>query len=305
MGDLSIIIPTKDRGDIFFNTLKNVISASSHINAEIIVVNNSATSIQIPGKPANVSAYDNPGDKNSVFSSRNYGATIARNPILLYIDDDIIITKESIDYAIKFHKEHEHSCFNVNWKYPPELYAEMQKKIFGRFLIKTGFTAMKSIYGGEGWNDNAPFVSKQLASFFFCILKEDFIKIGGYNEKHLHEGTDVDISDRLAANGITIWINPLIMVYHNEADRVDLMNWMQRKKRFGEICRNAVNMGDKSHALRYSPLKSFAFMLIYLMQPVLLMGLNMLNYLKADSLGFFIINALLGANICKGYNSFK
>ncbi len=302
MADLSIIIPTKDRGEIFFNTLKNIIISSSHVDVEIIVVNNSASPIQLSNKPSYVSICDNPFDKNSVFSSRNYGASLAHSAILLFVDDDIIVSKESIDYAISFHKEMKYSCFNVNWQYPPELLAEIKKKIFGRFLIKTGFTAMKSLYGA-GWKEDEPFMAMSIASFFFCITKDDFTLIGGYNEKHLHEGTDIDITERLLENKITMWINPLVMVYHNEADRVDLLNWLERKKRFGAISRNAVNMGDNSHVLHYSPLKSFVFKRVYFLQPLLLKALNMLNLLKMDILGFALINALLGANIYKGYNS--
>jgi glycosyltransferase involved in cell wall biosynthesis len=304
MASLSIIIPTKDRGEIFLKTLQSIISASSSSDTEIIVVNNSLTPIQLANKPNNVSVYDNPYDKNSVFSSRNYGASLARNQVLLFIDDDIIVSKESIVYALRFHDENSNACFNVNWQYPPELLAEMEKNIFGKFLMKTGFTTMRSLYG-EGWKDNAPFIARSLASFFFCIKKDDFMKIGGYNEKHLHEGTDIDITDKLIENKITIWINPLIMVYHNEADRIDLMNWLQRKKRFGVISRNAVNMGDSSHALHYTGIKVLAFRMIYMFQPLLLQLLAILNKLKANELGFKVIDALLGANICVGYNSTK
>jgi GT2 family glycosyltransferase len=161
---------------------------------------------------------------------------------------------------------------------------------------------MRSLYG-EGWKDDAPFIARSLASFFFCIKKDDFVKIGGYNEKHLHEGTDVDISNKLIGNNITIWINPLIMVYHNEADRIDLVNWLQRKKRFGAISRNAVNMGDNTHTLHYSVLKALVFRITYFFQPLLLQLLVILNKFNANELGFKVIDALLGANICVGYNS--
>ncbi|MGZ3900046.1 MAG: glycosyltransferase, partial [Bacteroidia bacterium] len=42
--ELSIIIPTKDRGDVFYKTLDAAYNAIKEINAEIIIVNDSKTS---------------------------------------------------------------------------------------------------------------------------------------------------------------------------------------------------------------------------------------------------------------------
>ena len=93
MYELTIIIPTKDRGNIFFRTLDSILKSSSHLKVEILVINNSLIPVNIQNKPANVFVFDNPFDKNSVFSSRNYGASIAKSPILLFIDDDILVTR--------------------------------------------------------------------------------------------------------------------------------------------------------------------------------------------------------------------
>jgi len=303
MPALSIIIPTKDRGDIFWKTFEQVLKSSSHLDIEILIINNSLTPIIPSTKPANVFIYDNPNNKDSVFSSRNYGASIARSPILLFLDDDILVTKESMDYTLAFHLDHTSACLNVNWVYPPELMEKIRKTIFGRYLIKYGFTAMKSLQGKAYWQDNAPFISPALASFFFGIRKEDFIKISGYDERHLHEGTDVNITNRLHKNNIEIWINPLITVYHNESDRTDIVNWLDRKKRLGEIHGNSVNMHDEGHLLYYSFSKKIGFHFIYFLQPLLLPIIKLFDNIKFDIFGFFLINALLGANMCKGYTS--
>jgi GT2 family glycosyltransferase len=305
MEGLSIIIPTKDRGMIFYKTLESVVAASAHINPEIIVVNNSINKVLLPHKPENAKVYDNPFDKNSVFSSRNYGASIAKSPILLFIDDDILVTKESIDYAIAFYKVNSNACFNVNWQYPPDLINKIKNTVFGRYLIKHGFSTMKSMYNGLEWRDDEPFISKHIASFFFCIKKDVFAKIGGYNEKHLHEGTDIDISNSLNKNNVVIWINPLIMVYHNEEDRVHIMNWLERKKRVGAIHRNSVNMGDTDHILNYTATKRIAFNIIYQLQPVFLSIIKLYDAVGLKSAGTLLINAMLGANMCQGYYSIK
>jgi GT2 family glycosyltransferase len=305
MPELSIIIPTKDRGVIFFKTLEKVIESTAHRDTEIIIINNSVTPLMIPSLPVNVMLYDNPNNKESVFSARNYGAGIARSPLLLFIDDDIIISKESIDYVITFHTSHAHGALNPNWEYPPELKEKLRNTVFGRYLIKHGFTSMRTLFGRSGWQNNAPFLSPSIASFFFSILKDDFIKIGGYDERHLHEGTDADISNRLIKNGIEIWINPLLMVYHNEADRTEIINWLERKKRLGAIHGNSANMEDYSHPVHYSFMKRAGFSLIYKAQPLLLRIIKQFDNTGFDSAGFFLINALLGANMCEGYYSVR
>jgi GT2 family glycosyltransferase len=303
MPELSIIIPTKNRDSIFRKTYERVVECSSHLDVEILIINNSLIPVVIPSKPANVFVYDNPNNKNSVFSSRNYGGSMARSPLLLFVDDDILITKESLEYAIKFQSEHTSACLNLNWVYPSELMDKVKKTVFGRYLIRHGFTAMKSLYRDSHWRDDRPFISPTLASFFFCIRKVDFEKIGGYDERHLHEGTDIDISNRLNNNGIEIWINPRIMVFHNEEDRTEIANWLERKKRLGEIHGHSKNMPEITHQLHYSLIKRIGFAFVYSMQPLLLIIIKLFNGIKLDSIGFFLIDALLGANMCHGYYS--
>lgn len=302
MPQLSIIIPTKDRGDIFRKTFEKVVDASSHLDAEIFIINNSLSPVVINQKPGNVFIHDNPNNKDSVFSSRNYGGGIARSPILLFVDDDILITKESLDCVMAFYANHGPACLNVNWVYPTDLMEKIKKTVFGRYLIKHGFSSMKSLYG-KGWDDSKPFKSNSLASFFFAIRKTDFEKIGGYDERHLHEGTDVDITNRLHKSAIETWINPLVMVFHNEIDRTELMNWLERKKRLGEVLGHSKNMPDIAQDVHYSLFKRTSFSIIYRMQPLLLGVIKLLDSFKLDFMGFFFIDALLGANMCHGYYS--
>ena len=305
MPELTIIIPTKDRGGIFFKTLNQIVESSSQHDVEILVINNSAVPLRIENKPANVFIYDNPNDKNSVFSSRNYGASIAKSPILLFVDDDILVSRNAIDYAITFHSQNSKACLNVNWEYPPELIEKIKDTVFGNYIIKSGFSSMRNLYKGKEWKDDKPFVSMKIASFFFGIMKCDFDKIGGYNEKHLYEGTDVDLSKNLNNNRITIWINPLIMVYHNEEDRVDIVNWLERKRRLGAILRNSVILGDKTQALHYPLFKRTFYGIIYYMQPMILSIIKMLDRWKIGIGGYKLVDLLLGVNMCNGYYSIK
>src|ERR1700751_3074735 len=134
---LSIIIPTKDRHYMLFKTIERVLDATKNTDCEIFVIDNSEKStISLP-ENLNVpylKILKNPGNRNSVFASRNYGASISNSEQLLFLDDNILVTPESIQFAINFQKENPKTASNVSWQYPPELLDKMKNSVFGRFL---------------------------------------------------------------------------------------------------------------------------------------------------------------------------
>jgi glycosyltransferase involved in cell wall biosynthesis len=106
MNELSIIVPTKDRQAILHRTLENLISASINFSNEILIIDNSTSSdILLPKKlnDSRIKIFKNPGNRNSVFASRNFGASIAKNNLLLFLDDDIIVSEEAIRKIVEFH----------------------------------------------------------------------------------------------------------------------------------------------------------------------------------------------------------
>ena len=114
--DLSIILPTKDRQSILFKTLKTLLESTSEINCEILIIDNStANDIHLPEALQSklVKIFKNPGNRTSVFSSRNYGASLAQSDQLLFLDDDILITNESLRFAIEFQKQNWDTNINI------------------------------------------------------------------------------------------------------------------------------------------------------------------------------------------------
>src|SRR5574337_488774 len=169
---LSIILPTKDRHAILFRSLKSILGSTENIRCEILIIDNSTTSdIVLPGELQrdDIRMLKNPRNRNTVFSSRNYGDSIARAPLLLFIDDDIIVNPASILFVLDFHAKNPRTAANVSWTYPPELIAQMQHSLFGRFQVKSGITTMRELYGVDRWKENTVFESGEVASFFFSI----------------------------------------------------------------------------------------------------------------------------------------
>ena len=153
---LSIIIPTKDRGYVFDQTIRSAVEAIKNRNAEIIVINDSKTSaLKLPETYKCVKVIDNPN--SGVASARNLGVKNASSDLLLFADDDTLLNESNIIAILETQKKFPNSAINLNWEYPIELVAKIQKTQFGRFLIAFGFTTAKGWYNHPSWNDNAIF----------------------------------------------------------------------------------------------------------------------------------------------------
>lgn len=130
---LTIIIPTKEREEIFKKTLAAAIDAIEDCPAEIIVVNDSKTSCpKIPDYLPNVKLINNP--KSGVASARNEGVKHSTGDLLLFLDNDIIISKESVKHIMELYAQYPMGCFNLDWKYPPALQELLTKSSFEDLL---------------------------------------------------------------------------------------------------------------------------------------------------------------------------
>lgn len=301
--EISIIIPTKDRKDILSKTLGNACVAMAGTEGEIIVINDSkTTSVEIPPLYKDkVSVFNNP--VSGVASARNLGASKAKADLLLFLDDDMLISQENIRTTLQLHQAYKNCCINLNWIYPPELTDKISETQFGRYLIHYGFTSLKGWNRGEYWNDRQLFKVNGITSQYLSMEKKVFIKAGGYNETFPHAGfEDYEFAQRLKQQEIDFYIYPLSMVYHNEEDRLQVEAWLQRKKRGGETRRVAVEMGFKQVALSYSFAKSTTLKCITLCSPFLILLAALVpNIQFLDIIYFKIINILLAAVIFEGY----
>ncbi len=303
---ISIIIPTKDRHEIFFQTLNSICEAVKSISSEIIVINDSKTSaIKLPVGYEHVRVIDNP--KSGVASARNLGVKHASANLLLFMDDDILISKSNISDILNAHEKHPYSAINLNWEYPPELITKIMKTQFGRFLIKYGFTTSKGWYNHPSWSDQAIFESYGIASFFLLLPKPCFETAGGYDERFPHAGAeDFDFARRVTMAGVKSYINPLSKVYHNEADRNKIKPWLIRLGRSGETRKVACLLGYNEMEIKHGKIKTITYMMLSRIKPFVLFSLVLVpNYKLFDPIYFKITNLLLGTYLYEGFNSRK
>lgn len=299
---VSIIIPTKDRGSVFDEALQSVIKAIEGLDAEVIVINDSKTSSpNIPSVWNNVILVHNP--KSGVASARNLGASMSQAEILLFMDDDFIIPPDSIVRALKVAAHDSLKIHLFNWIYPPTLHQSLTQFQFGRYLVAHGFTSVQG-WLGEEWRDDVVFELKDGASYFLPIRKSIFTAVGGYNENFPHAGAeDYDFVQRAKDKGVRFYLDKSCTLYHNESDRIELKNWLRRKERNGETLQMAVSFGHKELALNYSIHKRIFMGVLSKAKPILFWFLKFIpNVKKFDKLYFSITSLLLSTYLFDGYS---
>lgn len=301
---LSIIIPTKDRIDIFRQTLEHAVLASRHVDAEIIVVNDSSTTAPvIPEHFTNVKMLRN--QKSGVASARNLGASKATNELLLFLDNDILISRESIDCIINLHTSKQHACFNLNWVYPDQLLRSLSASGFGRYLLRHKMTSLEGWFNNGAWESNALFAVPSVASFHLSIMREDFERTPGYNEQFPFAGfEDYDFPIQLRKAGLEQFIDSRVTVLHNETDRVELTNWLSNWERRSATRKVAVNMGYTELALKYNTFKKLVLRLEIALLPLSRAVLRAWpNAAVLDFAYAIIVSRTQAAHIYKGYSS--
>ena len=303
---LSVIIPTKDRCDVFKETLNTLMRAVEGMDAEVIVVNDSTTPLEVEPElfVPTVKILQNP--KSGVASARNYGAANALGDLLLFLDDDILVSKKSLLHTLTLHCDLGKACVNLNWEYTPSLNAELPKTAFGRFLEYYKMTSFRGWYADETtWKVNELFPSRSIASFHLSIKKSDFIAAGGYDESFPFSGfEDYDFSERLKKSNVLFFIDSRITVFHNEVDRMNFNNWLASQERRATTRRVAVSRGYAEFILNYNVIKSCVLRLVLLVEGAMVKTINMCSQLHFfDPIAFKLIAFIQASRIFKGYHS--
>ena len=228
MPELSIIIPTWKRNNIFSATISAVISAVSNIDAEVIVINDNIEDKILVDHPK-VKVYNNTG--RGVTRARNLGASLATAPLLLFIDNDILISSENLIKTLKVHKTKSRVIVNANWVYPPAIISIIDKYQFGRIrkFWKLDSFESRYIFHNKGlWEHKLFKATLPFAGFYFSISKDIFLNFLKFNENIVFGKEEEELSKKISDNDITYWVDPENIVYHNEIDRIaDYREWLK------------------------------------------------------------------------------
>lgn len=299
----SLIIPTKDRKDILNKTLRHLKEVTNLKDIEIIIINDSEQPVQINNEAlaAEVHVHKNP--TNGVANGRNFGASMASNDWLVFMDDDMLVQRDTFQKLISFCDPDKDQCFNVNWVYPDEVILKRSRLPFLRYLHKYGFDSLEGWSTDVEWNHTEVFQVKRITSQFLMIHKSVFHKSGGYNASFPYAGfEDHELSGRLNTLGIRVFLDPLNMIFHNEEDRLEVESFLERKKRGAITRRVAVNLGHRDLDVPYNFLKRTIYRLVFSCRKMILYLLRKWPQTrKLDKLYFLLINILFGAYTFIGF----
>jgi glycosyltransferase involved in cell wall biosynthesis len=260
---ISIIIATRNRGEILLQTLQKAVEAIADNAVEIIVVNDGEAEIVLPINITNkIVLFKNPS--TGVSAARNFGVTKSKGEILFFVDDDMWINKEAINWIQNFviQNNNTQSVYNLNWQYPPYLNEKLQQSKVGRFILKTNY---HKFWGRMGNQTTAPtsglFKYCRIGSCSLVMSKTIFQKIGGYEESIKFAGEDENLENKIKNLSIKIYVVFDVILFHNHQDRLEINGFLHRINTGYESEFNANKLGTASQltALQYSTKQKLAF----------------------------------------------
>lgn len=229
--DISIIVATRNRGQILWETVQKACDIIENKNAEIIIVSDDDTTLDIPASLAGkIHYFDNP--KKGVSSARNFGTLNAKGSILFFIDDDMWINREIIEWIninlVK--KRNTDAVYNINWEYPASLNKTMTQSKIGKYILSAGYNTLWGRMHQKGKKpESGLYKYNAIGSGSLVLEKKLFEQIGMYNESIVFQGEDIDLSNRINNLSIPIFCVFDTTLHHNHADRLDLDGYLQRE----------------------------------------------------------------------------
>lgn len=304
MPEYSIIIPTVSTNSDLGKNIDSIADAFNTYVFEIIVVNdNKNKQLQLALSTSNCIVLNNPG--KGAASARNFGAGKAKYDTLIFIDDDMVVEKNGLqEFLSKVGSLSPNSILLPNWTYPHELTQLCKRTAFGRFLLSIRNNSLAGYMNLPEFNGQDLIPHNAIASYFLCINKTTFFNCGAYNETIPFAGfEDHDLSVKLSKNGVKVFIYPAYTVWHNEKDKINLSNWLQRKKSGAVTRRKAFDLGYRELELKFGRTKALLFELLFPFENILIWFINFIGKASIlDFVSFAILKYLIACNIYRGYN---
>lgn len=192
---ISIIIPSYGREDLL-NTCIQKIRESAYGDYEIIVVDDSSRpplGVIDPDVRMIVSKNNmGPG------GARNLGANKARGDVLLFVDSDVILSRNAYHEILETLKTHDFDA------------------VYGIYSLDFPYANFCSKYKNLYWNFNQMHLdptSYNICTAIFSIRKDVFEEIGGFNSRSL-VGEDRELGLKLKEKNKRIFLNKKVQVVH-------------------------------------------------------------------------------------------
>ncbi|NEN23417.1 glycosyltransferase family 2 protein [Cryomorpha ignava] len=247
--ELTIIIPSVGDMAILTRTLDAVLLATQTIETEIILVDDSADGIvEVDNPRLKVVRSYGKGASNA----RNEGLKHAKSDLILFLDDDILISENHILETLQLHKESSKKAYNFYWVYPEDLMRELPETKFGKYVLHEGLYSNQ--HRLEGKYDELPKLTKQkgLTSQYFSIEKRWLDEVGGYDSIPYAGIEDLLLFRKLERIGIEVFLVKDQVVFQNEANRIQADKLFNRYRTGALTRRIAALRGHKDLGVQFN-----------------------------------------------------
>lgn len=201
MNNISFIISTLGNSNKL-NAMINFLTNS--LNDEVIVVDNSANNV-LKGKYKNcITIWEK---KSGLSNARNCGAHLAKNNLMFFLDDDLILPNDLFESLIDYRNiENELVGFKITPEFIPDYLPQKYWYLVGYKNLYTKKTVLKK--------------DEYLGGCALLMSKKIYNDIGGFNSKFGHTrenmgaNEDVLFQQQALKNKYTIIFEPKIDIIH-------------------------------------------------------------------------------------------
>lgn len=200
---VSVIILNLNGSSVLRECLSSLIKWNK--NVEIIIVDHASTDDSIEMiksfKDANIVIIDR--DKNYSYSeSNNLGARKASGDVLLFLNNDIVLTSDAISYMLAALVQTNFGLLGIKlWDYPKSDNFTLDSSIRVNQHLGVHFNCTGRDETVQAFElRNSAFIELEsgilktpaVTAAMMAVTKEDFFEIGGFNEKYFYGQEDVD-----------------------------------------------------------------------------------------------------------------
>jgi glycosyltransferase involved in cell wall biosynthesis len=232
---VSIITSTKNRKKSLSETLSHFYRVNTYPEEllEYIVVNDSDEDLDdilelYKGKTFSIVKNEGKG----LAAGRNTGSRLSTGSLIIYLDDDILITPDHISKHVDAHNLFDICIVTAHREFPDNLLKEMKKTPFGRYKKDHDYIWYEKDESTILEKKGDRFIKVSGLAGFSCSLKKrTYDLIGEFNEKFPAVGNeDLDFYWRATQKGIKLIYDSHNLCFHNEFFNLAIDTWLKRQR---------------------------------------------------------------------------
>lgn len=242
--ELSVAVVSYNSREIVTSTLRSVLEATSHLQAEVLLVDNASTD----GTADAARAFDHPrvrliALKRNIGYGRaiNIAAQVARGQWLLMMNDDVILTSWAVDRLLATCRSHPEigllSALMLNDDGSPTWTARSYLPGWRSFLVPLVSRALpgrvRNVDDMRAWSVGSRVVRTQFVVAACAMMRTElFRNLGGFNNVFFMYGEDLDLCRRLLEVGLSPAVDTSACARHLQGSLPDRrrQSWQQMSR---------------------------------------------------------------------------